>query len=274
MTVYTATPEMCHESPHSSDGGLLPFEWVGKKFRLLDGRALLADVRESEITAWYIRDELAEKVKALVASEETPVYTATPEMCHTTHGYGTNLLPSEWVGKKFLLRDDNMLVFLADGEESPITSWHIDGELAGKIKASVEPKETSTKEAEPDIAQQLRDELQRLREVVTAKEEELRTFKRRVGEVAMEYADRHDWCDTVAEALEEMGVEVPTKEYEFTLSVVYRVRGTKETYGEPDTYDLRNAYLDTDVTLSPDGWGDLDVEYVQHDVMDIEEVRE
>ena len=199
MKVYTATPEMCHESPYSVDGGLLPSEWKGKKFRLEDGRAILEGWQEGVITSWYIRDELVEKIKA---SEEKP-----------------------------------------------------------------------TEEAEPDIAQQLRDELQRLREVVATREEELRTFKKRVGEVAMEYADRHDWCSTVAEALDEMGIEVPTKEYEFTLSVIYRVRGTKETYGEPDTYDLRNAYLDTDVTLSPDDWRDIEVEYVQHDVMDIEEVE-
>ena len=75
--------------------------------------------------------------------------------------------------------------------------------------------------------------------------------------------------------LEELGLDVPTKEYAFTLSVVYRVRGTKTSYGEPDVHTLDSStYLDPDVTISADDWEDFEVEYVQHDVMDIEEVEE
>lgn len=202
------------------------------------------------------------------------VYTATPEMCHKAVDYGENLLPLDWPGKKFRLDDSGGRVRLVNEWESTHRSWVITQELAAKIRASAETEEDKPEEVKPDIVQQ-RDELQRLRDVVTAKEEELRTFKRRVAEVAMEYAERHDWCSTVAEALDELGLDVPTKEYTFTLSVIYRVKGTKESYGDPDTYALREyTHLDADVTMTADDWGDFEVEYVQHDVMDIEEVTE
>ena len=226
----------------------------------------------------------------------TTIYTATPDLCHPSVNYGENLLPYDWPGKKFQLHDSGERVTLADGQRASATSWIVTQELAAKIRASAETEEVksegvksetgptaivSLEKHEADLKskdltiEQQREELQRLRDIVTAKEEALRTFKRRVAEVAMEYAERHDWCDTVKEALDELGVEVPTKEYVFTLSVVYRVRGTKESWGEPDTYGLQqNAYLDPDVTMSMDDWGDLEVEYVQHDVMDIEEVEE
>ena len=216
------------------------------------------------------------------------VYTATPELCHPEQDYGENLLPYDWTGKKFRLRDDGRCVHLEPGYAASARSWVITQELAAKIRASVETRTEAAPEETPEVTElrgtiarmdttvtQQREELQRLRDVVTAKEEELSTLKRRVAEVAMEYADRHDWCSVVREALDEMGIEVPTKEYVFTLSVIYRVRGTKESYGEPDAYDLqRSAYLDPDVTVTLDDWGDLEVEYVQHDVMDVEEVRE
>lgn len=224
----------------------------------------------------------------------TTTYTATPEMCHPSVDYGEHLLPHDWPGKKFRLRDDDRCVTLEAEEAASSHTWVITRELAAKIKASVDTDPTTevTPETGPTaivslekyedeiktknatIEQQL-EELRRLRDVVTTTEEELRNFKRRVGEIAMEYAQRHDWCSTVEEALDEMGIEVPTKDYVFTLSVIYRVRGTKESYGDPDTYDIqRNAYLEPDVTMTMDDWGDLEVEYVQHDVMDIEEVTE
>lgn len=226
----------------------------------------------------------------------TTTYTATPELCHTGLNYSENLLPHDWPGKKFRFRlDDDRRVSLVEGhDDSPIRSWVVSEELAEKIRASVETDPTTevTPETGPtaivslekyeadiesknSIIEQQLEELQRLRDVITAKEVEFRTFKRRVGEIAMEYAERHDWCDTVKEALDDIGIEVPKKEYTFTLSVVYRVRGTKETYGEPDDYDIReHAYLDPHISMSMDNWGDLDVDYVQHDVMDIEEVEE
>ena len=183
-------------------------------------------------------------------------YIATSEMCHPEMSYDENLLPHDWPGKAFRLRDEDQAV-LVNEHDSQWKSWVISKGLADKIKASPET------------------ELQRMRELLAAKDEELRTFKRRVAEVAMEYATRHDWCDAVKEALDEIGVEVPAKEYEFTLSVVYRVRGTKETYENPDTYDLQQyVYLNSDITMSMDGWGDFEVEYVQHDVMDIVEIEE
>lgn len=213
------------------------------------------------------------------------VYTATPEMCHTERAYGEHLLPYDWPGRRFTLEHD-LVARLDPGEGSPTTMWHITQELSQKIKASVE---TVTEEETPTATEllalkdenermkttitQQSEELDRLR-VIADRAEELSTFKRRVGEVAMEYAERYDWCSTVKEALDEMGIEVPTKEYVFTLSVVYRVRGTKESYGEPDSYDLqRNAYLDAGIAMTMDGWGDLEVEYVDHDVMDVEEVE-
>ena len=201
------------------------------------------------------------------------VYTATPEMCHTTpDDYGMSRLPYDWPGKKFLLDlvGSDLIARLVIEETASSRRWTITEDLAQKIKASVE----TTEEVTPEGTQEMRDEIQRLRDIVVARERELSTFKRRVGEVAMEYAERHDWCDTVKEALDEIGVEVPTKEYEFTLSVIYRVRGTKESYGEPDSYDIQaRAYLDPDVTMTLDDWGDFEVEYVQHDVMDLEEVQ-
>lgn len=224
------------------------------------------------------------------------VYTATPEMCHPRHDYGMHKLPYDWPGKEFRLHD-NGTAALENLDESPNPRWSITRELRSLIEQSKTPDPTTevTSETGPtaivslekytadlksreSIIEQQREEMERLRRVLDENAERHLAFKKRVGEVAMEYAQRHDWCSTVAEALEEIGVDIPQKKYSFTLSVVYRVTGTKEDYNEPDSYMLQQYMtLDADgVEVSMDGWDndDFEVEYVQHDVMDIEEVTE
>ena len=227
----------------------------------------------------------------------TTYYTATPEMCHPSHDYGMDKLPCDWPGKKFRLHD-NGTAALENLDESPNPRWSITRELRSVIEQSKTPvdpttevtpetgptaivsleKHTADLKAKDDTIDQQREELERLRRVVDQSSERHLAFKKRVGEVAMEYAERHDWCPVVKEALEEIGVDIPQKKYSFTLSVVYRVTGTKEEYGEPDSYMLQQYMtLDADgVEVSMDGWDsdDFEVEYVQHDVMDIEEVTE
>lgn len=50
---------------------------------------------------------------------------------------------------------------------------------------------------------------------------EFEAFKQEVAETAMRYADEHDWCDAVTEALTEMGLEsyIPSNTVPITLNI-------------------------------------------------------
>src|SRR5690606_20847813 len=217
------------------------------------------------------------------------VYTATKEMCHTSLNYGEDLLPFDWPGKKFRLRDDVRRVALLENEGgSPTRSWTISPSLSQIIQESViteatpeekpdtvplETHEATIKDLNTTISD-LRNTVTELRNTILRQTENHERFKGQVVEVAMEYGERHDWCDTVKEALEEMGLEVPQKEHSFTLPVVGRVTGTQEAYGKPDVFDIRsNMNLNPeDIYLSLEGWSDgFDIEVADYDVMDVEE---
>lgn len=283
MTVYTATTEMCHTG-QAYGGHRLPFDWPGRKFTInehgnaviLEGEVGVGETRR----IWNIDADLLATIRDSVPTRT--VYTATEEMCHTTVNYGQDLLPFDWPRKKFTLRPGSNTAILEDGEDSPTRDWTISYSLRGIIEASVATEEPDTVPRETHEAtlkdrdttiSDLRDTVIELRDTVSRQTMKHEGFKKQVVAVAMEYGERHDWCDAVSQALEEMGLEASGKEYSFTLSVVYRVTGTKETWGEPDAYDIQSRLnVDPgDLRLSLENWGEFDIEVADYDVMDVEE---
>src|SRR5699024_2747697 len=100
----------------------------------------------------------------------------------------------------------------------------------------------------------------------------------RVGEKAMELAREHGWCGVVTEALDELGIPVPTREHEIrvTVDLVFTATCT-DRMREVDTSWAQESFGVTDrsgeFTISLDSdWEDASVEVESYRVTSVEEV--
>jgi hypothetical protein len=84
----------------------------------------------------------------------------------------------------------------------------------------------------------------RSREAVLARQAELdqlrrrfEEFKQTVRSTAINYAERHDWCEVVDNALEEMGLQGRNTEWTLVLTVTGTIRTTVSAATETDAID-------------------------------------
>lgn len=85
----------------------------------------------------------------------------------------------------------------------------------------------------------------------------LEEYKEKVGKVAIKYAIENDWCDTVKEALAELGIEVPGETVEYTIS--FKVTSTLGSVDHDELVAQLEKYTESwisdtvaDSTLSED----------------------
>lgn len=107
-------------------------------------------------------------------------------------------------------------------------------------------------------------------------DEAIEEFKKKVATVAMDYAERNDWCDKVKEALGELEIEVPSPHKEFTVTVTYRVTSTVTSDRRDIDLDwVRQSICENNGELSMDNdWGDTEWVMQDMNVTDLEDVDE
>lgn len=94
-------------------------------------------------------------------------------------------------------------------------------------------------------------EAEQLRAEVVSLRDKHEQFRQTVVDTAMRYAQRHDWCSVVREALSEMGLPVTTR---------YRVRTTVFTRHEGGDWMAQREYVYVTVesTDANQAWRDVD----------------
>jgi hypothetical protein len=111
-------------------------------------------------------------------------------------------------------------------------------------------------------------------EQTKAGEDELGRYKEKVRNIAQRYARENGWCETVNEALEEMGIDPDAGVRWFNVSfwMSVRVRGNAEDL-DRKIADSRNGYgSGLSLTYGEDEDGDTDRSYLTVTQLDAEEI--
>lgn len=132
---------------------------------------------------------------------------------------------------------------------------------------------------EPDLElERLRAEVERLtgenRRLAQADQD----LRREVGTVAMRYAREHDWCDTVRDALDEVGIEPIDQKHEVWLTV--RVKATGIARAADPSLDWTHHSISVDeygieqaITFDSD-WEDVEVDFMEFEVDGVDLLEE
>lgn len=142
-------------------------------------------------------------------------------------------------------------------------------------EAASAPSEPAVSAGEAELRRKV-EELERQvrseRALVRAAQCELEEFKQSVIDTAREYAERHDWCEAVDEALTAMGLEIPRKAVTMEVRVTYRITATANVTGSKVTDDFVRTSLTFDEDkpiLDHDFEGD-EVERIDHEIISVE----
>ena len=181
----------------------------------------------------------------------------------------TEVIP-DWAVGELLFRDiaPDQRIFCVVQQAQPLAILNMGGELipnqsrvdlerAGWSMAAkpLAPAYVTITALIQDRARQkerLTDVLDRVREIqreVQQHKDELAKFKTSVRDKAMELANEHGWCDTVFEALRDLGV--PTRGKHRVRAIVYVDVFTESKSVDSD--EIRSA-IDTDYDYDLDSW--------------------
>lgn len=145
-------------------------------------------------------------------------------------------------GKVWRILDDNKYeVRLADGSANIIH---------GDWLTKAEPTEEEQLKA---ALEELRAEKNQLQQQLSEQSEQHEAFKKRVGQVAMTYARRNDWCDEVKRALGEVDIELPTQRVRFEVTATWVMEATSEDKG----FD-QDGFIQSSITGIEDGQPEMD----------------
>lgn len=90
-------------------------------------------------------------------------------------------------------------------------------------------------------------------------------FKREVAEVAVKYAKEHDWCSVVRDALDELGLEVPTETHTYSVSGTITVEvDPLARYGPQDSVNGAKVEFDSDMDYLEIEIDGLDLERIDY----------
>lgn len=152
-------------------------------------------------------------------------------------------------------------------------------ELRGQVIAArlqVENLSTALTERDRQISI-LTTDVQNANNLANRRAIELAGFKEQVVKVAVDYAKRNDWCSTVREALNDLGLQWPNARMTFRVTRSWNITATladrDKTYDEVTTRFIRDSLTIGDLELDSD-WDEVEIEDTTTDITDLDEVDE